>query len=330
MRAFLAALLALALLSTATPADASQAELDSAQARANRAAAQLSAAETKLAELQGKIGGLEARVAETTKALAARQGAIKERAVQQYIRGSVGDGNVLDADLAASTRANALARFVSLGDDNALDLYRQAAQDQGVARGELASAKAQSAALVKQLQSRVNAAFAELEKLKKLEAERKAREAQRRVAPSRSRPARGAGPRFIAGNGSWMCPVQGPHAFSDDYGDPRGGGTRTHQGNDILAPRNTPIVANVGGSVKQHYSSLGGLSYYLQGDDGNEYYGAHLESYVGGTGHVSQGTVIGYVGNSGDARGGPTHLHFEIHPGGGRPVDPYPTLKQYC
>jgi murein DD-endopeptidase MepM/ murein hydrolase activator NlpD len=126
-----------------------------------------------------------------------------------------------------------------------------------------------------------------------------------------------------------MCPVQGPRAFSNDWGDPRSGGRR-HQGNDILAPRGTAVVASVGGSVRRHNSGMGGLSYYLSGDDGNTYYGAHLDSYVGGSGRVSQGTVIGYVGNSGNARGGPPHLHFEIHPGGGRPVNPYSTLRQYC
>ncbi|MEA3018812.1 MAG: hypothetical protein QOI47_336 [Actinomycetota bacterium] len=311
----------------ATPAGASQSDLDRAQVRANRAAAEYSAAQSKLAELESKIGGLQARVAETTKALAARQGAVKERAVQQFIRGSAGNGNILDADLAASSRANALVRMVSLGDANALDEYRQSAQDQGLAQEDLVAAKAQSTALVKQLRTSVNSALAELAKLKKLEADRKAREAQRRVVAGRTSAPRG--PRFIAGNGSWMCPVQGPHSFSDDFGAPRSGGRR-HQGNDILAPRNTPIVANVGGSVREHDNGLGGRAYYLEGDDGNEYYGAHLESYAGGSGHVPQGTVIGYVGNSGDARNGPTHLHFEIHPGGGAAVDPYPTLKQYC
>ncbi|MEA3056776.1 MAG: hypothetical protein QOD30_2208, partial [Actinomycetota bacterium] len=86
----------------------------------------------------------------------------------------------------------------------------------------------------------------------------------------------------------------------------------------------------VSGSVRRHDNSLGGISYYLEGVDGNEYYGAHLDSYAGRTGQVPQGTVIGYVGNTGDARGGATHLHFEIHPGGGSSVNPYPTLRQYC
>ena len=133
----------------------------------------------------------------------------------------------------------------------------------------------------------------------------------------------------VIGSGSWICPVQGPRAFTNDWGQPRSGGRR-HQGNDILSPRGTPVVASVSGTVSPHNSGMGGISYYLRGDDGNTYFGTHLDSLSGASGRVSAGTVIGRVGNSGNARGGPTHLHFEIHPGGRGPVNPYPTLSRYC
>jgi murein DD-endopeptidase MepM/ murein hydrolase activator NlpD len=129
-------------------------------------------------------------------------------------------------------------------------------------------------------------------------------------------------------SGDWVCPVQGPHAFSNDWGAARGGGA-SHQGTDILSPRGTTVVANVSGTVSRHDNRLGGIAYYLNGDNGDEFYGAHLDS-LGTTGHVSAGTAIGTVGNTGDASGGPTHLHFEIHPGGGGAVNPYPTLVKYC
>ncbi|HEX2063230.1 MAG TPA: M23 family metallopeptidase, partial [Acidimicrobiales bacterium] len=118
-------------------------------------------------------------------------------------------------------------------------------------------------------------------------------------------------------------------AFTNDWGQPRSGGRR-HQGNDILSPRGTPVVASVAGTVRGHNSGLGGISYYLNGADGNTYFGTHLDRLSGVSGRVAAGTVIGYVGNTGNARGGPPHLHFEIHPGGGRPVNPYPTLVKYC
>jgi murein DD-endopeptidase MepM/ murein hydrolase activator NlpD len=96
-----------------------------------------------------------------------------------------------------------------------------------------------------------------------------------------------------------------------------------------MAPRGTPVVNPVSGNVTTKGDSLGGLSFQLQGDDGNYYYGTHLDSYSGATGHLPAGTVVGYVGDTGNAQG--THLHFEIHIGGyGNPINPYPTVARYC
>ena len=152
--------------------------------------------------------------------------------------------------------------------------------------------------------------------------------APRKVAPRASRRRAEDAPPLpvIAGH---VCPVRGPHHFSDDFGDARVG--HRHQGNDILAPYGTPVVAVISGVIKTNYSRNGGISLYLEGSDGDEYFYAHNSRNVAVTGqHVATGEVIGYVGNTGDARGGPPHLHFERHPGGGHAVDPYPFLTRVC
>ncbi|HEV8115511.1 MAG TPA: M23 family metallopeptidase, partial [Acidimicrobiales bacterium] len=130
--------------------------------------------------------------------------------------------------------------------------------------------------------------------------------------------------------GPWVCPVQGGATFTNDWGFPRSGGRR-HQGNDLFAPRGTPVVASVAGSYRRSSNGLGGISYYLQGSDGNTYYGTHMAGYGSvGPGPVAQGAVLGFVGNSGNARGTSPHLHFEIHPGGGGAVNPFPTVSRAC
>jgi murein DD-endopeptidase MepM/ murein hydrolase activator NlpD len=128
----------------------------------------------------------------------------------------------------------------------------------------------------------------------------------------------------------WLCPVTGPHRFADTWGAPRGGGRR-HMGTDMMAARGTPVVAPVGGRIRTVSGAVGGLAFYLAGDDGHTYYGAHLDTLVAASGsRVQPGGQIGTVGDSGNAKGGAPHLHFEIHLNGSEPVNPTPTLRQWC
>jgi len=126
--------------------------------------------------------------------------------------------------------------------------------------------------------------------------------------------------------GSFVFPVRGPHSFSNDWHAPRTG--HLHQGTDIFAAMGTPAAACVSGTCEWGEGGNAGIYIRLDGDDGNVYYYMHLQRYGQG-GHVSAGTIIGYVGDTGNAAGGPPHLHFEIHPGGSAAVNPYPTLAAH-
>jgi murein DD-endopeptidase MepM/ murein hydrolase activator NlpD len=128
-----------------------------------------------------------------------------------------------------------------------------------------------------------------------------------------------------------LCPVKGASKFdfSNSFGAPRHGG-RKHMGNDVFAKRGTPVVAGVDGTIRAVTGSITGIGYYLDGDDGVTYYGAHMDVLKVAEGRVKQGDVIGAVGTTGNAQGTPAHLHFEVHPGNGPAIDPYRLLQTWC
>lgn len=121
------------------------------------------------------------------------------------------------------------------------------------------------------------------------------------------------------------CPVPGSQ-FVDSWGFSRSGGRR-HKGVDMMAGYGTPVIAPVAGVVRSSSSSLGGIGFYLDDEAGNEYFGSHMAS-LDVTGRVEAGTQIGTVGSTGNA--GTPHLHFEIAPGGGAAVNPYPFAIAWC
>ena len=127
------------------------------------------------------------------------------------------------------------------------------------------------------------------------------------------------------------CPQDNPRSFTDTWGAPRSGG-RSHQGTDIFGARGGNVFAITSGTVTRTTSgSLSGLFLSLRGDDGHDYWYIHLQDFVASPGQrVSAGELIAHNGDTGNARGTTPHIHFEYHPGGGGPVNPYPLLASIC
>ncbi|GAW90839.1 M23 family metallopeptidase [Calderihabitans maritimus] len=118
--------------------------------------------------------------------------------------------------------------------------------------------------------------------------------------------------------------------FMDTWGAERDGGKRRHQGTDIFAPPGTPLYAVTDGIIERKgWNRLGGWRIGLRGEDGIYYYYAHLQSYAPGIQQgdkIEKGTVLGYVGHTGNAEGTPDHLHFGMETPLKRWINPYPFL----
>ena len=183
----------------------------------------------------------------------------------------------------------------------------QAAETAAKARAE-AAAKAKAAAAAKA----------------KADALAKAKAAAAAAAKKKSaRPALRAASRI---NG--RCPV--PNAtFTDTWGAPRSGG-RSHRGTDLMAPYGSPVYAVADGRVRTASSGAGGISLYLDADNGETYFYAHNSANVASNGErVEAGELIARVGTSGNAPSSAPHVHFEREVGG-RSVNPYAFLRRIC
>src|SRR5947199_338671 len=126
----------------------------------------------------------------------------------------------------------------------------------------------------------------------------------------------------------WSSDVCSSDLLTDSWGSPRPGG-RAHQGIDIFAPRNTPIRSTTPGIVVTvGRNDLGGRIVRIFGPAGEWHYYAHLERFaeIHPGQLVAPGQILGYVGDSGNAQGPATHLHYGIYRWRGGAMDPYPRL----
>lgn len=331
---------------TAPPAGAD--EIDDLRATVASAQQAATDAAQRYMDAVNRLEAIEVEIAETERSIAANRetverlsGLARDRAVTAYVRRGV-DLGVLDLSRPldrvrrqkmleqANAKDNAaIAQLETAtetleGQERALRDLRTAA---GESRDRLATEQAQ---LDEQLSAAQAALGAFEERLRREEAARQERErallAAQQAARQKSTSGKDYSGTYVATG--LVCPVPGA-SFIDSWGFPRAT-TGWHRGVDLMAPRGTPNRAVVSGEVKMMSGATSGMGAFLYGDDGNLYYYFHFDGYEGGSRRVQQGEVIGYTGNTGDASGGATHTHFEVHPGGGPAVNPYPSVVGIC
>jgi murein DD-endopeptidase MepM/ murein hydrolase activator NlpD len=288
------------------------------QADHELALAQLQVADlkSKVERLHRRLGGLRRDHGRAAARLAEAKETLSDRAAWAYMRGPLHEmTSVLDAkDPNEMYRRMGMVRSVLDADQDALEEYRAARRALG----------ADLVATADDLED----TEAEL-----IGAETHVWEATQRAADATYELAIVSAGSSIVIHG-FVFPVADPHNFVDTFLAPRMPGTQyehLHQGTDIFAPAGTPLVACERGVItKMGTDVLGGTKLWLVGESGARYYYAHLSAFaedIHDGDVVEPGTVVGFVGNTGNAVGTPSHLHFEIHPGGGPAINPFPLLK---
>lgn len=297
--------------------EALQEELNSATARYEQVHDRLDETETRLRRLEGRARNLEQQVS-------ALSATITDRVRALYKQGTdTGLASLVASEDAATMAERAgLLAILQNRDEGQREHAASLRQQLDQTRRLLVDARSELAALEERHAEERATLMAELERARDLARDLRAREARRR------RIRRGVQ------NGVYACIFdRGTTAFGDTWGAPRSGGRR-HEGTDLFATRDAPVYAFTNGVISRMSSSgLGGIGLYLRGDDGNVYYYAHLAGYADSAyagKRVEAGELVAYNGSSGNASRSAPHVHFELHPGGGAPVNPYEWLAAAC
>ncbi|MFO7779983.1 MAG: peptidoglycan DD-metalloendopeptidase family protein [Nitriliruptoraceae bacterium] len=271
----------------------------------------------ELAELERSTEALAAEVAATTQAL-------EQRARLAFMRGPMESFEVLFQAEAAQLAVERVGLLSALQRRDRIEV-EQAAAGQVALEQSRELIRVQEAELLA-LQEVLEADAAVLQD--ELERANEEADAIRSLVARQRRIDRGAQ------QGIYACIFdRGATRFRDTWGAPRSGGRR-HKGTDLFAPYRAPVYAITSGVVHRHSNSgLGGIGLYLRGDDGNLYYYAHLDSIDAGATvgtRVTAGELVGRNGYTGNASRSAPHVHFELHPGGGAAINPYPWLAAAC
>jgi murein DD-endopeptidase MepM/ murein hydrolase activator NlpD len=343
----LSALLAGGLLADPTFAQSTEEKLEAAkdrlaqvEAEAQRATDAYEEAHSALERTRLEIDATEASLGKAKRKISGLEEQLADRARDAYQMGTTSTWQLLleaedfsefsdrlvyldrlaqdDADLA--TRVAVLAEelrrhqeTLSRLEDEQQTAFQKAEREKAIIYDRLAEAQALREELEDELDAEQAAAAA----------------AAAAAAQAAARGGGGGVPQSIGatggGGGLSACPAPGT-SFSDTFGAPRSGG-RSHAGVDMMGNYGQPVYAAISGSVSHSSSSLGGNQAYVSNGSTHTFY-AHLQGFSDASGSVSAGTLIGFIGDTGNATGTP-HLHFEYHPGGVL-VNPTPYVAAVC
>lgn len=308
----------------ADPLSLAQSAYDQAKTEANYAAGKYQEANHNLAEVNDKVATVTSQIEITETSLGGIKEKVAERAVSAYISSSDKNYTNQQQDVIDKTRRTQLLDTVTEVDNSKISLFVSLKEDLSVQQSELAALQSDAKETLgiladqkKELDKKLaNASQAKKDVEAKIAKDKKAQEAAQKAAQkvtsAKSSSSTSPGTVINPGNLGQVCPIAGSLAYSNDWGDSRAGGGRTHKGIDLFNPRGTPNVAMVSGRLYFQNGGAGGTAAIIQGDNGYSYYYAHLNNTVGPPRRVSVGEVIGNTGNSGNAKGGATHTHFEI------------------